>query len=82
MATKKQIEHAWGKATPIRGKNPDAWRRDALGNKIRWGSYGTQGKYGWEVDHKNPKSRGGTESLRNMQALHWRENRKKGDRRK
>ena len=52
MATKRQKEHAWENAKPIRGKNPDSWRRDAAGNVIRHGSYGTKGEYGWEVDHK------------------------------
>jgi len=28
MASKKQIEDSWGEAKPIRGKSPDAWRRD------------------------------------------------------
>lgn len=79
MATKRQKEHAWENAKPIRGKNPDSWRRDAAGNVIRHGSYGTKGEYGWEVDHKNPRSKGGTEHLRNVQALHWKANRSKGN---
>jgi 5-methylcytosine-specific restriction endonuclease McrA len=79
MATKKQIDHAWETAKPIRGKDPAVWRRDSEGNKIRLGSYGTKGEYGWEVDHKNPKAKGGTDHLRNIQALHWKENREKSD---
>ncbi len=79
MATKKQINHAWENAKPIRGKNTKTWRRDSDGNKIRHGSYGTTGEYGWEVDHKNPKAKGGSDNLRNIQALHWKENRKKSD---
>lgn len=82
MATKKQIEHAWENAKPIRGQNPDTWRRDSEGNKIRSGSHGTLGQYGWEVDHKNPKAKGGTDNLRNIQALHWEENREKSDKRR
>lgn len=82
MATKKQIDHAWDKAKPIRGENPDVLRKDVEGNKIRRGSHGTQGQYGWEVDHKNPISKGGTDSPRNLQALHWEANREKGDKRK
>ena len=39
MASKKDIEKAWEKAKPIRGKNQDTWRKDAQGNKIRKGSY-------------------------------------------
>jgi 5-methylcytosine-specific restriction endonuclease McrA len=81
MPSKKTIDTVWEKAKPIRGKNPDAWRRDSEGQKIRRGSYGTQGKFGWDVDHKNPKSRGGSDNPRNLQPLHWKENREKGDRR-
>ena len=82
MATKKQINHAWENAKPIRGKKPETWRRDLEGNKIRSGSYGTTGEYGWEVDHKNTKGKRGTEHMKNIQALHWKENRKKSDKRK
>ncbi len=79
MASKKDIDAAWGKGKPIRGKNSDTWRKDEHGNKIRKGSYGTQGEYGWELDHKNPKAKGGSDSNRNIQPLHWEENRKKSD---
>ena len=79
MFSKKVIEEVWDKATPIRGKDEDVWRRDSEGNKIRWGSYGTQGEFGWEIDHKNPVAKGGTDSLRNLQPLHWEENREKSD---
>ena len=79
MPNKKQIEDVWEKAKQIRGQNPEAWRRDAEGNKIRKGSYGTEGKYGWEVDHKNPISKGGTDNPRNLQALQWEANREKSD---
>lgn len=77
MVTKKEIKQIWEKAKPIKKKNPNVWRRDKYENKIRFGSYGTQGKYGWEVDHKNPKDKGGSDQLRNLQPLHWKENRKK-----
>ena len=78
MASKKQIQEMWGKARPIKGKNPDVWRKDKYNNKIRFGSYGTQGEYGWEIDHKNPKARGGSDQDRNLQPLYWKENREKG----
>lgn len=32
MATKKQKEIAWDKASSVRGKNPNLWRRDSQGN--------------------------------------------------
>lgn len=69
----------WNKAKAIRGQNPDVWRKDDFGNKIKYGSYGTQGQYGWEVDHKNPVSKGGSNSMRNLRPLYWEENRQKGN---
>ncbi|PWL75365.1 HNH endonuclease [Candidatus Gastranaerophilales bacterium] len=69
---------SWEKGTKIRGKNPDVWRKDCKGNTIRYGSYGTCGEYGWEIDHKHPVSQGGTNNYRNLQALHWQANRSKG----
>ncbi len=79
MPSKKLIEEVWEKGTPIRGKDSDVWRWDAEGNKIRWGSYGTLGEYRWEIDHKKPVAEGGSDSLRNLQPLHWEENREKSD---
>lgn len=78
MSDKKE-QQVWEKANPIQGRNPDAWRRDSCGTKIRRGSYGTLGKYGWEIDHKNPKSKGGSDKSSNLQPLHWKTNRKKSN---
>ncbi|MEK9208781.1 MAG: HNH endonuclease signature motif containing protein [Patescibacteria group bacterium] len=79
MANRKTILAVWEKAKEIRGQDPDSWRRDMEGNKIRFASYGTRGDFGWEIDHKYPSSKGGSGSLRNLQPLHWQENREKGD---
>ncbi len=79
MPSKKQIYDVWEKAKPIKGKNPDVWRKDPLGKKIRKPSYGTEGEYGWEIDHKKPKEKGGSDDLRNLQPLNWKDNRKKQD---
>jgi len=79
MTSEKQKNKVWNKAKKIAWKNPDAWRKDAYGNKIRYGSYGTKGKFGWELDHKHPKSKGGSDKLRNKQPLHWKANRAKSD---
>ncbi|MBQ9266956.1 MAG: HNH endonuclease [Clostridia bacterium] len=79
MATKEQIETAWKNANAVRGKNPDVYRKDEYGNLIFKQSYGKQSKMGWEIDHKYPSSKGGTNSSRNLQALQWEENRSKGD---
>ncbi len=79
MVSKNDIEKVWEKGKLIRGKSQATWRRDAEGNKIRHGSYGTQGDYGWEVDHEYPESRGGSNALGNLQPLHWEANREKGN---
>ena len=79
MPSKKVIEQVWQKGAPVRGKNPDTFRKDAEGNTIRKASYGTQGEYGWEVDHKKPVEKGGTDDPRNLQPLHWQANREKSD---
>ncbi len=79
MTSKKDVEQVWEKAKPIRGKDPDVWRRDSEGNKLRHGSYGTQGEYGWEIDHHYPQSKGGSDNLKNLKPLHWEANREKSD---
>lgn len=79
MPSRRVVDDCWDKADPIRGRNPDTWRRDEEGNIIRYASYGTVGEYGWEVDHRNPVAKGGTDNPRNLRALHWEENREKGD---
>lgn len=78
-ASKKLIETVWEKADTIRGRDEGVWRKDDEGNVIRHGSYGTVGDYGWEIDHKNPVSKGGTDNIRNLRPLHWEENREKSD---
>lgn len=53
---------------------------DVYGNKIHKNKYGhPDSKYGWEIDHKHPQSRGGTDKIINLQPLQWQENRTKGD---
>ena len=79
MVTKQKVEDAWNRAATIRGKDPSVWRRDELGHKCRRGSYGTQGQYGWEIDHRHPVARGGTDHGRNLRILRTPSNRRKSD---
>ena len=79
MTSKSATKKVWEKGAPVRGKSEETWRKDAYGNKIRHGSYGTMGEYGWEIDHIKPQSKGGSDSLKNKQPLHWEENRAKAD---
>ena len=79
MATKEQKEKAWQEAKAIKGKDPDLYRKDPYGNTIFKPSYGKQSNMGWEVDHKHPVAKGGTDSPKNLQAVQWEENRSKSD---
>lgn len=79
MASRQQREIAWQNTGRVRGKNPNLYRRDVQGNEIYKPAYGTLGDKGWEVDHSNPRSRGGTNSPRNLQAMQSRANRRKGN---
>ena len=79
MATEDQKRQAWNNAKPIPGKNPNKWRRDSAGNQIYKPAYGTNGNQGWEVDHRKPRSKGGTNSPRNLQAMQTAANRRKGN---
>ena len=78
--SEKDKQSAWERAQTIRGKNPDTWRKDEMGNTMRKGSYGSvEGDYGWEIDHRKPSSKGGSDHGRNLRALNTQENRKKSD---
>lgn len=79
MVTKEQREAAWERAATIRDRDPAVWRRDEMGNPVRHDLYGTHGEFGWEVDHRNPVSKGGTDHGRNLRILHHASNARKSD---
>lgn len=79
MVTKDDVEWVWDKASNARGKEPKLYRRDEQGNIMYKPSYGKTSEMGWEVDHRNPKSKGGTDHRRNLRALNTDANRKKSD---
>lgn len=70
---------AWARAATIRGKSPDQWRRDELGNPCYKPSYGTKGEFGWEIDHRKPQSKEGSDHGRNLRILNQQANREKSD---
>jgi 5-methylcytosine-specific restriction endonuclease McrA len=73
------IDAVWNKGAPIRGKNPDVHRKDAYGNPLYKPSFGKTGEKSWEIDHKKPLAKGGSESIKNLQPLQTATNREKAD---
>ena len=69
MAISRKKNAVWNRATRVRGKNPTKYRRDPYGNEIYYRSYGKNSPKGWQIDHIKPKSRGGSNALRNLRAL-------------
>ncbi|MBU4258009.1 MAG: HNH endonuclease [Syntrophaceae bacterium] len=76
--TEERVDEVWEKGKKIQGKDPNLYRRDSAGNEIYKPSHGKNTEVGWEVDHKKPVDKGGSDNLRNLQPLQTEENKEKG----
>lgn len=73
------IQAIWEKAKVDPNNDPKVFRKDYAGAWIRRMDYGNRNaKYGWEIDHLKPLSKGGTNDESNLLPLHWENNEKKG----
>ena len=72
-------DYVWNLASYVTGKNPDVYRRDAMGNVIHYNKHGHYTAMGWHIDHKKPQAAGGSDHYKNLQALQAHANIKKSD---
>jgi 5-methylcytosine-specific restriction endonuclease McrA len=71
------IEAVWHHV--VGGLGDSRYKKDFCGATISRDEYGLESEYGWEIDHIVPVSEGGTDRMTNLQALHWENNRTKGE---
>jgi hypothetical protein len=71
------VEAVWNKAGISREHPP--LRLDPYGALIWKEGYGnTNSKFGWEIGHRTPPSKGGGDDLDNLQPLQWENSRSNG----
>lgn len=72
----EEKELIWDKANFISAENEKmGFRKDQCDAWIKKSEYGNrQSKYGWEIDHIKPDSKGGEDIVSNARPLHWKNN--------
>ncbi len=73
------VQRVWEKGRTLFLRDPDLYRVDDCGNIIYRYSYGLESAMGWEIDHKRPVAKGGTDHLNNLRPLLSSLNAEKGD---
>jgi 5-methylcytosine-specific restriction endonuclease McrA len=75
-----EIIAVWQKAVIVPGYPAHVIRKDRCGAWIKLADYGNRNsQHGWEIDHILSINQGGSDTLNNLQPLHWQNNASKGD---
>lgn len=78
--SEETVQAVWEKGQIVPNNDKNIFRKDQCGAWIQRNQYGNiDSQYGWEIDHKKPKSKGGSDHLSNLQPLQWENNRYKSD---
>ncbi len=75
------VNKVWNKANYVSAENERrGFRKDRCGAWIKRTQHGNRdSKYGWEIHHEIPKSKGGSDRLSNLIPLQWENNVATGD---
>lgn len=67
--SEEMVDAVWNKGEIIKNTSPDVARKDYRGNEIHRKYYGHESRFGWEIDHIVPKSKGGPDILDNLRPV-------------
>ena len=63
---------AWARTSPVSSANAWEFRKDCLGNMVRYADFGNRhSPFGWELEYIVSRGAGGSTDPENLQALNW-----------
>ena len=78
-AASDKVKAVWDKGKEIPDFDSNVWRWDICGEVMKFNQHGKQTENGWEIDHKKPEAKDGSDDIDNLQPLQWENNRRKSD---